>query len=654
MLRAAGGKTKKEWDAEAAPPPPPPPPRPAPSEPGARVVPPARPAGQKAGGEFFRNVNRAALDNLDRWVSRLFPKARRSGESWRVSSADLGRGYEEDLSFHRDGVRDFGAEGSLSPVDALLRWGGAPDATKAAFTLCEWLGREPSDLGWKNTGKAGGGAPPPPPPDEGDGEGEGPEPEPGPGRGDPVARFFADFNRRYFVVQEYGKVLIYVPRYDEDLNRTYYDRMSFADFKNAHCNKYVTVGVDKDGKPDRREAGKFWLKHSARRSYLGGVVFDPSNRPVPRDVFNLWQGFAVQPKEGDWSKLRDHILNVICRGNLTWFDFLMDWMAFAVQNPHKQAQVIVVLRGPEGSGKGILARSLKYLFGQHGLTITNASHLTGKFNAHLRDTVFLFADEAFFAGDRAHVGVLKGLTEPELTIEFKAGAVVQVTNYLHPMMASNEEWVVPASLKSRRWCIFDVTETESQNHVYFAAIQKQMDEGGHAAMLFELLARDISRSNLRKAPDTDALQQQRKLSLDTTERWWHDCLHKGFVFQSRYGLEDHFEAWHDWLATSILFASYTAFADKFRERRPLSREALGTWMGKAGAKPVRPRGVHVTGEHMVDGIVEGRRVRTARLIEKDRPPGYSLGTLDAAREDFRTFTGLTIDWGTYEDEAEEG
>ena len=37
--------------------------------------------------------------------------------------------------------------------------------------------------------------------------------------------------------------------------------------------------------------------------------------------------------------------------------------------------------------------------GQHALKISNAKHLVGNFNSHLRDCVFLFADEAFFAGD---------------------------------------------------------------------------------------------------------------------------------------------------------------------------------------------------------------------------------------------------------------
>ena len=45
----------------------------------------------------------------------------------------------------------------------------------------------------------------------------------------------------------------------------------------------------------------------------------------------------------------------------------------------------------------------------HALQITHAKHLTGAFNAHMRTVLFMFADEAFFAGDKANEGALKGL-----------------------------------------------------------------------------------------------------------------------------------------------------------------------------------------------------------------------------------------------------
>jgi hypothetical protein len=108
------------------------------------------------GTNFFRSVNSAALHGLDRWVKRLFPAAQWQDNAttppgaWRVSSADLGRGLEEDISIHPvEGAQDFGTRQSKSPIDLLIEHGGAPDATAAALTLCEWLGIDPASIGWR-------------------------------------------------------------------------------------------------------------------------------------------------------------------------------------------------------------------------------------------------------------------------------------------------------------------------------------------------------------------------------------------------------------------------------------------------------------------------------------------------------------------------
>jgi hypothetical protein len=111
---------------------------------------PSRPRSGVTDPDFFRAVNQAALDNLSGWVPSLFPKAKRQATgAFRVSSTDLGRAYEEDLSLHPDGVQDFGPRKCMSPIDVLMEFGGAPTPQAAAFALCEWLKCPPKEFGWK-------------------------------------------------------------------------------------------------------------------------------------------------------------------------------------------------------------------------------------------------------------------------------------------------------------------------------------------------------------------------------------------------------------------------------------------------------------------------------------------------------------------------
>ena len=211
------------------------------------------------------------------------------------------------------------------------------------------------------------------------------------------------------MLNEAGKTVIYAPKHDHQLHRDYFERITFADFQRLYLNRFVKTGVsEKTGEPIYSQAAYVWLRHRNRRQYIGGMVFDPSDRQQPDDVLNLWQGFGVKPKPGSCEKFKDHLLNVICHNDTVLYEYVLDWMADVVQHPDKRGEIALVLCGPEGCGKGIFGYAMKYLLGQHGLAISNAKHLIGHFNAHLRDTVLLFADEAFYAGDRAHTSHPEG------------------------------------------------------------------------------------------------------------------------------------------------------------------------------------------------------------------------------------------------------
>ena len=75
-------------------------------------------------------LNERALANLDKWVPKLFPTAKRTRNGgYRVKSADLGRGREEDLSLTLKGIKYFGdadmgdpRQGRRTPLDVVMEW----------------------------------------------------------------------------------------------------------------------------------------------------------------------------------------------------------------------------------------------------------------------------------------------------------------------------------------------------------------------------------------------------------------------------------------------------------------------------------------------------------------------------------------------------
>ena len=99
-------------------------------------------------------------------------------------------------------------------------------------------------------------------------------------------------------------------------------------------------------------------------------------------------------------------------------------------------------------------------------------------------------------------------------IEPKNVNAFEIDNCLHVIMASNNDWVVPASADERRYAVFDVSDARLGELDYFKKLNEELDGGGLAAMLHDLLGMDLGEWHPREdVPQTEALRRQKVLSL---------------------------------------------------------------------------------------------------------------------------------------------
>lgn len=418
--------------------------------------------------------------------------------------------------------------------------------------------------------------------------------------------------------------------------RSRISKQSFDDFRNRYMHQRVQVGETKDGAPIYKPAGKWWLEHAMRRQYTS-MVFAPG-REVP-DAYNLWRGFACEaiPGTGHEPFLK-HVMDNICTGNAEHYTYLVRWMARAVQRPAEAGEVAVVLRGGQGTGKGTFFQMFGSLFGRHFLHVSAAKHLVGQFNAHLRDCVFLFADEAFFAGDKQHESVLKTLvTEETLVVEGKGVDAEVAPNFTHLGMASNSFWVVPAGADERRFFVLDVGEGSKQNSSYFKALRKAMDAGGREALLHYLMTLDLSEYDVRKVPQTDALREQKLFSLSAEEQWWMERLMDGRTTAGS-------PQWDTTVQKAHLQADYLRYAESQRIMRRVSPTALGKFLSR-----VLPGEFPASVQRMTD--VERDDGHGHTHVTRERAYWYDLPTLEESRAEWdRKFGGP---YGWPRDDAEE-
>ena len=140
-------------------------------------------------------------------------------------------------------------------------------------------------------------------------------------------------------------------------------------------------------------------------------------------------------------------------------------------------------------------------------------------------------------------------------------------------MTSNEDWVVPAGMNERRFCVLDVDPRCEQNYEYFREIDEELEHDGLEYLLADLLAFDLDTVNLREIPRTEALLEQKIRSLESVEGWWFERLMSGSTTR-------HETRWLQEVPRALLFDDYIAIADRIGVRRKQEETVFGMKLGR--------------------------------------------------------------------------
>jgi hypothetical protein len=328
-----------------------------------------------------------------------------------------------------------------------------------------------------------------------------------------------DLMNSWFLVSERdGEVGIY--RIEDDGALTY---LAIEHFKLLLANLLVEVSSQ-----PRKLIGidVFWLRHPQRRT-CRKIVFEPSGG-IGNDEYNLWRGFAVGRKRG-FQKQRSllrHIRRIICGGDKVKFKYLVKWLAWAVQNPHRPAEVVLVLMSnTEGSGKSTLGKVMLTIFGpRHGLLVDDKQQLLGQFNSHLETVCFVCGEEVLWAGDPRSADALKSrVTASVIPIDEKYRQRRQVPNRLHVMLTTNHTWAVSAGVQARRYFVVEVSDEVAQDKSWFDTLYQDLEAGGIEEFLDLLLSLKLGTWHPRQVPKTDELVEQQVLSAGSVEQWLLAC-----------------------------------------------------------------------------------------------------------------------------------
>lgn len=437
-----------------------------------------------------------------------------------------------------------------------------------------------------------------------------------------IERIIAELNQKHFVVNIGGRTCIANLDYDPQMQREDLSFSTPADFRLRYSNRKLNDTYIADT----------WLESPHRAQYKG-VIFAPG-KTVP-GYFNLFKGFPVEPVPGDCSLFWTHLRENICSGNIEHFHFVKGWMAHAIQRPQELPGTAIVLRGQQGTGKGIFVEMFGKLFGNHFLTVYNLEQVTGRFNSHIKNVLLLHANEVVCKDDKVGEGVLKGLiTDPTVPIEYKGKDIITVPNFKRLIFATNEDWAAPLGMDDRRYLVLDVNPARKEDGAYFKAIIEQMKNRGLEALMYELQTEDLSNFDVRSIPFSKSNFEQKLYTAPPIVQWWYETLVDGCNSD---GYSE--ESWCLEVAHDKLFG---LFVD---------------WCNRARKHPATPIEFGRKLRNLLPGIElrETRRtVPASALCEnqkgKGRTRSYVFPELQVCREAFQRFskTGSEI-WEEYQE-----
>ena len=345
-----------------------------------------------------------------------------------------------------------------------------------------------------------------------------------------------------------------------------------------------------------------------------GVDFSPTSNKT--GCLNLWVNPTLKPEAGEWKNIRNFLYEIICSGNLAIYEYLILFLAHALQKPEQKPGVMITLLGGQGVGKGTLMLIIELIWSATTYKTNRIKDVTGDFNSPLEGSYWVLLDEAQFAGDRQASEALKSVvTERTVSINPKNQPQRVIPSLHRILSATNQIHVGNRDFDDRRDLTLKVSDKRKGDHAYWKELNDAIPLEIKAFM-YELSNRDLSDFVVFNKPNTNELTNQKINSLSPDEAWWLECLEEGRIDGVSNG------SWPNFISTRTL-------EGKISDARQRSGRRFGI-SSAAQAKHLMNRWCKSSSQ--------------GRSNDKHRSRGYFIPSLDIAREDFQKTLGDKIDW----------
>jgi hypothetical protein len=191
-------------------------------------------------------------------------------------------------------------------------------------------------------------------------------------------------------------------------------------------------------------------------------------------------------------------------------EWLLDWMAYPLQNPGKKLmQAVLLWSESHGSGKNTLANILRDIYGAHNVCIINGSSLGEKFNDWMLKQLAI-VNEVHLPTYSERLAVMEQLKTAitEDTIDLRRIYMPRVNhpNHINILMTSNHADALMLDEQDRRFFVIEGPKKGAKwSTDQFKTLYRWLQNGGTERVYGYLLSRDLGQFNpYADAPRTAA------------------------------------------------------------------------------------------------------------------------------------------------------
>ena len=313
-----------------------------------------------------------------------------------------------------------------------------------------------------------------------------------------------------------------------------------------------------------------WMKDEKRRQY-NMFMFNPYIHKdlddTPNHIYNTFNEYHVDKleeyNEPEW--FMNFIYDNLANGDKSSYDYLINYCADFFQNPNKNIEVALVLRGESGIGKDTFIEILEVMMGRNNDYVHRTANINdilpeNGFNNNLKNKLLVQFNEVQGKNSlEAKERIKDHVTRKQNNINEKYVNAYKQKNLAQVIFCSNNNSPVQFSFDERRFVMFKCGSKNKSNHKYWEGLYKNMEDTNLLNNLYTwLLKRDISEWHpVKDRPNTQAYVNALNNSIPTHIRWLNEMFINKHPF-----VYDFFEVKDNYfIPAKLLYTNYSTWCE---------------------------------------------------------------------------------------------